>query len=169
MKIRFCKCGCGLPAPIAKATNTKWGHIKGKPVNYIHGHHQRKPLPSISETEKYWLAGILEGEGSFFARTRKRNPKYSGPWVQKCPSIQICMNDKDIIAAVASLMGTSFWPRGKMYMTAVTGPRAITLMTLLEPIMGIRRQKQIRRTLTEQTPPHIWTMNNRPGTSRRPK
>jgi hypothetical protein len=37
----YCHCGCGLPAPLAKKTATKYGHVKGEPVRYINGHYQR--------------------------------------------------------------------------------------------------------------------------------
>ena len=37
----LCHCGCGQPAPIAKRTTTKCGHIKGQPIRYINGHYQR--------------------------------------------------------------------------------------------------------------------------------
>jgi hypothetical protein len=36
-----CHCGCGEPAPVAKKTATKYGHVKGMPVRYINGHYQR--------------------------------------------------------------------------------------------------------------------------------
>jgi hypothetical protein len=36
-----CHCGSGLPAPLAKKTATKYGHIKGEPIRYINGHYQR--------------------------------------------------------------------------------------------------------------------------------
>lgn len=37
-EIKLCECGCGLPAPIAKRTRTKLGHIKGQPIRMIRGH-----------------------------------------------------------------------------------------------------------------------------------
>jgi HNH endonuclease len=37
----LCHCGCGRPAPIAKKTTSRYGHVKGKPVRYINGHYQR--------------------------------------------------------------------------------------------------------------------------------
>lgn len=37
----FCHCGCGLPAPLAKKTATKYGHVKGQPIRFINGHYQR--------------------------------------------------------------------------------------------------------------------------------
>lgn len=37
----LCQCGCGQPAPIAKKTYRKIGHIAGKPVRFIVGHHKK--------------------------------------------------------------------------------------------------------------------------------
>ena len=37
----LCRCGCGKPAPIAKATNNKLGHVKGQPIRFISGHNSR--------------------------------------------------------------------------------------------------------------------------------
>ena len=37
----LCHCGCGQPAPVAKKTTTRYGHIKGQPIRYINGHYQR--------------------------------------------------------------------------------------------------------------------------------
>ncbi len=38
---KLCECGCGQPAPIAKRTNRKFGHIRGQPVRFIVGHFSR--------------------------------------------------------------------------------------------------------------------------------
>lgn len=38
-EIKLCKCGCGMPAPVAKYTDKRVGHIKGKPVRFINGHY----------------------------------------------------------------------------------------------------------------------------------
>lgn len=39
--IKLCECGCGNPAPIAKKTKFKKGHIKGNPMRFICGHNGR--------------------------------------------------------------------------------------------------------------------------------
>jgi hypothetical protein len=39
----LCQCGCGQPAPIAKQTRKREGHIKGQPLRFIHGHGGRFP------------------------------------------------------------------------------------------------------------------------------
>lgn len=38
---KLCECECGRPAPLAKKTNAKLGHIKGWPVRFISGHARR--------------------------------------------------------------------------------------------------------------------------------
>jgi len=40
----LCKCGCGGEVPIAKKTSLKKGHIKGQPMQFIHGHNRRKEV-----------------------------------------------------------------------------------------------------------------------------
>jgi len=42
--IKLCECGCGNPAPIAKYTQKKYGHIKGQPTRFILGHSYKKML-----------------------------------------------------------------------------------------------------------------------------
>lgn len=37
----LCLCGCGQPAPIAKDTDPRYGHVQGQPVRFIRNHHRR--------------------------------------------------------------------------------------------------------------------------------
>jgi hypothetical protein len=39
--VGLCGCGCGLPAPIAKYTCRRDGHVKGQPTRFIRNHHTR--------------------------------------------------------------------------------------------------------------------------------
>ncbi len=41
--VKLCECGCQQPAPVAKKTARRDGHVKGKPVRFIRGHHSRSP------------------------------------------------------------------------------------------------------------------------------
>lgn len=43
MAVKLCECNCGEPAPIAKLTNSRRGHIKGQPVRFIKGHQFKTP------------------------------------------------------------------------------------------------------------------------------
>jgi HNH endonuclease len=55
-----CHCGCGEPAPIAKKTAIRYGHVKGQPIRYINGHYQRSTRLSsvdyvIDEATGCWV------------------------------------------------------------------------------------------------------------------
>ena len=96
----------------------------------------------MSDMELVWLAGWLEGEGSFM-----KGP----PSSQNSPRISGCSTDRDIIQRVASLFGTAPYsasrkghPRWKkVWAVRVKGKRAVYLMFKLKPYMGYRRQQQI--------------------------
>lgn len=99
-----------------------------------------------------WLAGILEGEGSF--QWMKRQPGRCAPY------IQLRMSDKDVVERAAILMNTlkvrSYQRQqaGKtiykrMYVAVVTGFKAALLMEILLPQMGVRRAAKIRELLLQ--------------------
>lgn len=48
---QLCECGCGQPAPIAKATNRRKGHVKGEPTRFVSGHNGRGK-PKAAETRR---------------------------------------------------------------------------------------------------------------------
>ena len=96
--------------------------------------------------ERYWLAGLLEGEGSFM-RGAPSDPKYI--------RISITMRDRDIIERVARQFGVQFIQEAPgrrenwntTYQVKIKGGRAETLMRQLHPVMGHRRQQQITTAL----------------------
>ncbi len=58
--VKLCECGCGQPAPIAKRTNAKLGHIAGQPVRFIRGHHNKvRPLHPVED--RFWAKVIKRG------------------------------------------------------------------------------------------------------------
>lgn len=97
---------------------------------------------TMNEVDIAWLAGLLEGEGSFL-----RGP----PSAPTTPVVKVQMTDRDIIERVAVLFGVGYvnesvkkeahWKTS--YQTMLRGSRAVTLMQLLRPFMGVRRQQQI--------------------------
>jgi len=103
----------------------------------------------MSPQELHWLAGWLEGEGSFLA------PPPSNPGR---PRISGQARDKDVVAEVGRLFQTKpiFDRSGQlrnpawsaMWRILIQGRRAITLMLALEPLMGQRRQEKIRAAIT---------------------
>lgn len=88
--------------------------------------------------EMYWLAGLLEGDGSFVIN-KKTN----------CPAISLGMNDKDIVEKAARLLGnvpvySDILPGGSTrYRFRLNGKPAIQAMVALRPLMGKRRQKRM--------------------------
>lgn len=87
-----------------------------------------------------WLAGILEGEGTFghYSSTR----------------IKVQMGDKDIIERVAKLWGVEVKTRpdkrpkhNVMYEASIYGPAAIEWMKKVYLLMGIRRKAKIMEIL----------------------
>lgn len=58
-------CGCGQPAPLAKFTDRRKGHIKGQPVKYISGHNNRGKKKSVETRRRMSVAmhGNRNGAG----------------------------------------------------------------------------------------------------------
>ena len=108
---------------------------------------------NLSKENKYWLAGLLEGEGSFC-----KGP----PSSPRAPRVGIQMTDKDIVEKVAGLFGCKciFLSKQKAnwhstYVARRVGKKAVELMQILKPLMGKRRQEQIQRALNCYKPkPH---------------
>lgn len=110
-----------------------------------------KPLPPISQCELYWLAGILEGEGSFC----------SGPPSDPNTSIiGMHTTDEDVAKRVCTLFGrvvsrshTKEKAHYKdVFVARVTGGNARILMRTLKPLMSQRRQSQIDKALAAHNP-----------------
>jgi LAGLIDADG DNA endonuclease family protein len=107
-------------------------------INYVR-------LIELTDSELFWLAGLLEGEGSFMA------PSPSEPF---SPSVRVEMTDRDVIERACGLFGTSVRPIRRpgsankpSYRAVVKGLRAVRLMQDLTPVMGRRRRDQITAAL----------------------
>lgn len=106
---------------------------------------RRKP----KKADLDWLAGLLEGEGSFMAGPPSR------PFA---PSISLQMTDRDVVARAAKLLGARYWQLSRrnnrkiMYATALRGSPSVPFMKFLLPLMGSRRQTQIRKAIKSFKP-----------------
>src|SRR5688572_1418342 len=105
----------------------------------------------LSPTDVAWLAGLLEGEGSFYL-----NKNHVNGMVYRYPVIVVNMTDRDVIERVASLFGTGVYDlpsyqegRQPAFRTQITGKRAAALMVDLFPYMGRRRAARITDVLNE--------------------
>lgn len=104
----------------------------------------------VSGSDLHWLAGLLEGEGSFL-----KGP----PSAPRHPVLALQMTDEDVVARVAAMFGrkVSCWqPREarwqRTFVVRVTGAKAAAWMTALRPLMARRRQGQIDRALASYEP-----------------
>jgi hypothetical protein len=93
-----------------------------------------------------WLAGILEGEGSFCWRGRKT--------AYGIPYIRVGMADKDIVERISDIIGGNVHPEKPrklhykiQYRLSISGKPAIIIMKLILPHMGERRSKKIRELI----------------------
>jgi hypothetical protein len=110
-----------------------------------------EPLIIEAEFECLWLAGYLEGEGSFLKGPPSELYKLR---------VQSWTTDEDVAEKVAKLLGTRIRTRyqrpGGNYKTAypvsLRGRRAAEWMQRLRPLMGQRRQSQIDRALENFDP-----------------
>jgi hypothetical protein len=118
---------------------------------------QKKLLSVMKKNELYWLAGWLEGEGSFMAPS---------PSDKNYPKIAAVTTDEDVARKVCALLGVSYMqvrrynkkPHWKdCYYFRLRGRRAVTLMHELYPLMGIRRQAQITKAIKDYKP-HVYKM-----------
>ena len=101
----------------------------------------------LGVSDAAWLAGILEGEGSFMMSV-SRGCRY--------PCVTVNMTDRDIIERVTVLLGCSVYvipnrriDRKQSYRATVQGSRAAEIMTQLRPWMGLRRGAKIDEILKE--------------------
>lgn len=100
----------------------------------------------LTETEVAWLAGLLEGEGSFLD---------APPSSPRSPRLVVSMTDLDVIERVAKCFGVSYVKNDRRnpdrwktcYVVKISGTRAMAMMKLLYPYMGQRRRQKIDEIL----------------------
>jgi hypothetical protein len=88
-----------------------------------------------------WLAGLLEGEGTFRCRGG-------------CPRIALEMTDEDVVATYASIVGAAYQRRlptearhKVSYICSAYGDRATLILKAVLPHMGERRSARIQEHL----------------------
>ncbi len=99
----------------------------------------------ICPAEIAWIAGLLEGEGSFVVSDRSL-------------VIAVNMTDRDVIERATGLLGGNTYarrcpaierPRKQQWRAQVKGPRAAGWMMTIYPLLGRRRREQVRRALSK--------------------
>jgi len=100
--------------------------------------------------DRAWIAGLLEGEGSFIA-SRSARSSY--------PVIKVEMCEQQVIERAAHVLDTRVWavPPGTegwrpTYVAQIAGHRAAEWMRDLRPYMGLRRTATIDAALSAYHP-----------------
>jgi hypothetical protein len=105
---------------------------------------------SIATEDLHWLAGLMEGEGTFLA---------GPPSAPRSPAVQVSMVDRDVVERAAVLLDAAVnvvpsrregWKTA--YCARVRGARAVLWMKRLRPLMGARRREQIDRAVASHGP-----------------
>lgn len=83
--MNLCGCGCGQPAPIAKQTNARHGHVKGQPHVFARGHHGGMPLPLLPPEREFIFAIYERGDCYEWRGRRDRNGygKFKMQWAHR--------------------------------------------------------------------------------------
>jgi len=95
-----------------------------------------KETVNLTVTDAMWLAGILEGDGSFCLS-------------KKVPRLVLQMTDRDTVERTAKLLGSKVWghpptsANKPVWACGKAGMPAIEWMRVLRPYMSSRRQRQI--------------------------
>jgi hypothetical protein len=107
-------------------------------------------LLPIPDADLQWLAGLLEGEGTFLAAPLSR---------PRSPSIQFWMTDRDVVERAAAMLDSAVMPVAArregwktIYAVRISGQRAVLWMKRLRPLMGQRRREQIDRATATYAP-----------------
>ena len=114
----------------------------------------------IKRDDVLWMAGYLEGEGSFhYVRASKAQRGKACPQPRPLyPVIGVVSTDKDVIEKVCCLTGSAMTgpytrqnkPLVKpIYRSTVTGPNARGWMMMIYPFMGERRKAKIKSVLAQ--------------------
>jgi hypothetical protein len=112
----------------------------------------------LPAADLHWLAGLLEGEGSFMV---------GPPSSPGLPVIAVNMTDQDVMARLGRIFERKVHlirPRNVRWQTSyqvrVHGRDAVRWMCLLRPLMGSRRQMQIDRALASYAPRTVALLND---------
>lgn len=104
----------------------------------------------VATHELHWLAGLLEGEGSFLT---------GQPSAPRYPVLALQMTDQDVVGRVAAMFDRKLgrWQsrharEQPVFLVRITGAKAVAWMTALHPLMGERRRLQIDRAVASHAP-----------------
>lgn len=98
-------------------------------------------LDDMSETDKAYLAGLIDGEGCLMLSQAQTTIR---------PKLQLIMTDQALVEWVASIWGTTVTSFAKyralphhkpQFRTTLTGERAVVAIEYIEPYMRLKRSQ----------------------------
>jgi hypothetical protein len=109
---------------------------------------------NLTEPQIAWIAGLLEGEGSF-GIDRRSEKRYKNSKAPPSPFIKIAMVDEDVIARLSVLLDKPYYVpsrltvKGKKVFQLHIGEKKKVLWILqrIRPYMGVRRGEKIDECL----------------------
>ena len=106
----------------------------------------------ITANEIHWLAGLLEGEGSFYIGGGSRLRKSGHGTIR----VFLGMTDRDVVTKAAALLGSRVIEKIRKagpghyktpWITQVSGQSAAGWMMILWLLLGERRRQQIQKAI----------------------
>ena len=115
----------------------------------------------LTDNELHWVAGLLEGEGSFILTWKGKKTKRYPAYIVQCN-----MTDRDVVARLADLLQIGHLSKKQIPKQKNHKPfwswrlnkrdEVKALLELLLPLMGKRRQAKIQKILnTEENHPAL--------------
>jgi hypothetical protein len=151
----FASAGVVRKTTVSHKTDRSKSWVKGKPLRFKRGHANlgnslAKPIDwgyVLNDLELGWVAGLIEGEGSFTVKKSKRKNGYSCQ-----PQLRVSMTDEDVVRKLASLIpvgnvckaGRRTKGGKEVWIWSLSKSQAlIDLMIVLRSLLGRRRRERI--------------------------
>lgn len=125
----------------------------------------------ITASQIHWIAGLLEGEGTF-TKTTPASQSLGSHSVR----VGFSSTDQDVTLKIANLLGfgsihrvmpkTNKWSPKEQFRWETSGVRAAGLMMTIYSLMGKRRQEKIRELLAYYRSTRAISRKSRAQTNR---
>lgn len=135
--------------PRSNQTNKKL-NLPSQSTECIPAKSSKELIDSLSDVEIAWMAGLLEGEGSFGLDKRSKQ-RYKTSTSPPGAYVKISMTDEDVIEKMAKLVNKTYYSptrltkkNKKVYILHI-GDREtlLALLPRLFPYLGKRRQTEV--------------------------